>query len=109
MSKIDLDQVTALQALIDSLAWRDDTEGALVSNALTICAEAGASIDEALEYLEIADDQRAGWREYMATRYAACTAISAAARALGSIKSPRKSESSRANGKLGGRPKKSVN
>ena len=37
------------------------------------------------------------------------SAISEAARALGSIKSPRKAESSRANGKLGGRPKKSVN
>ena len=111
MSKISLDQVEELQAFIKSHEWQNDNEGALVSKALIICAKAGASIDEALNYLEIADNERAGWLDYMATRYAAATL----GRKGGSVKSPAKSRAAKArNAKRkaegkpeGGRPKNS--
>jgi len=110
MSKISLDQVEELQALIKSPEWQNDNVGALVGKALIICAKAGTILDEALDYLEIADNERAGWRDYMATRYAAATL----GRKGGSVKSPAKSESAKARntkrkaeGKPeGGRPRK---
>lgn len=68
-SKVNLDGVPELQNLIESKEWQDDNSGILIFKALEICATAGATIDDAIEYLEIADDLRAGWREYMASRF----------------------------------------
>jgi hypothetical protein len=73
-----LDADKGVQAIIGSDAWRRDKAGAMISDALLACARAGVSIEDALDYLEIEEDE--GWTDYLKQRYAETQAAVASTR-----------------------------
>ena len=75
------------QAIIGSDAWKHDNAGAMIVDALLACARAGVSIEDALDYLEIEEDGREGWTEYLKQRYAETQAAATLGRKGGSVKS----------------------